>query len=176
MISGFLPRNPSKTETSGHGSAFLARKISSKSQVPPLNNNHRPGPVVPKASSPKTGVPREYEQELQQRLAVAQQGQTAWYDRIMSEAYRQHALRREDLQAAREELYRHAKIERQVQEEAERRRSEARRARLREEAEQRRLEDERIRRERAEFEATRLAQIAAEQEERRRQTKEVERI
>lgn len=176
MNTGFLPRNPSKANQSGWEHPFTARKISAKprnlligKKFPPASAAHNPPPHNPSASI-------QYQQELEQRQFAAQQAQTSWYTSITHEASRQHALSQENLQLAREELYRRAECERRAIEAVKQGQVETRRARLRELEERRRLEEERIQRERAESEAAALAQRLAEEEERRRQVEEAERI
>ena len=117
-----------------------------------------------------------YEQELQQRLNAVQDVHSVWYNAIASDVQERNAVREERLLHAKHERDRLAEAERQEHERIERSQLEARRRTLAEQVERRRIENERLQREREEAQAARLAQIVAEEDRRRRQAEQAERI
>lgn len=152
------------------------RKISIASHTP---HTHAPSVSAskcdPDGRSPNS-ILGKYEQELQQRIHAVQDVHRAWYDVIAGDAQERHLLRQERIEHARHERDRRAEVERQEHERQERSQLEAHRRRLAEAAERRRLEEERLQRQRHEAQAARLAQVAAEEEQRRRQAEQAERI
>ncbi|KAG8529860.1 uncharacterized protein KY384_005341 [Bacidia gigantensis] len=176
MLTGFLPRNPSRNDPSGSELSFTARKLSTKLKSRPINDVQSPRVAVHSTPSNNSIASRQYENERQQRLIAAQRDQRAWYETVSNEAFQQRALNREQGQLARDELHSHVESERRAGEELRQQQVGICRAKLHEREEQRRREGERIRQERAEAEATLLAVIAAEQEEERRQAEEAERL
>ena len=180
MTAAFLPPNPSKSYGSNLSRPRILHKSIIRSQNPhPHTYAHTNGLRVSRCDSDERSpkiVLGNYEQELQQRIKVVQDAHSVWYNAIASNAQEQNAIRQERLSHAKHERDRIVEAERQEHERIERSQLEARRRRIAEEAERRRIEDERLQREWDEAQAARLVQIAAEEEERRRQAEQAERI
>ena len=180
MTAAFLPRNPSNAYASNLSRPRTLHKTIVRSQAPHTHTHTHTHDLRAYSGDSDGPTPNislgSYEQELQQRINAVKDVHSVWYNAIASDVQERNAVREERLLHAKHERDRIAEAERQEHERIERSQLEARRRTLAEQVERRRIENERLQREREEAQAARLAQIVAEEDRRRRQVEQAERI